>query len=196
MANINIENFSERLQKLRLLVEQELPVINARMATSAFSLVENRIVNDGLKANGSSLGKYSENPLPAFFFTSNALGSGADAKAESLLKKNKKNGINGISYKDWRGVNGLQTNHIDLQFTGETWKDFAILKTESTPESALTTIQSKGSIKRGSKSTADIADYNAERFGDYLALSEDEEKEIDIAFDNELQQLLDEVFEQ
>lgn len=196
MATINIENFKEKIQRLHARVEQELPVINARMATSAFSLIENRIVNEGKRSNGSSLGTYSENPLPAFFFTNKGLGSGADAKAEALLKKNKKNGINGISYKDWRGVNGLQTNHVDMQFTGETWRDFAILKTESTPSSAITTIQSKGSIKKGNVDTEQIADFLALQYGDYLAPSEEEEKEIDLSFDNELQQILDEIFEQ
>lgn len=196
----NPEQFNDKVQQLLQAARIEFPVINARISRSALSLIKNRIINEGKRANGTSFGKYSTQPLPSFFFAGKGLSAGADKKIAAELKRQRKAGIKnpGVSYEQWRQMNGLQTNFVDLKFTGETLKDIDLLETTTDGNIVTTVIASKDSISRknGNKTitTGKIADHLMEKFGDYLEVS-DQEKEILIeAYDAELQQLVDDTF--
>lgn len=192
---LDINEFNQRISYLNSELKIQLPIINVRLAESALSLVKNRIFEEGKDSSGNSFGSYSDNPIPISFLKGNAINKSAETKLDQLKKKK----IKSISYKEWRSFNGLQTNHIDLKFSGDMWRDIDIVGTDDSNGKIITTVTAKNSIKRKSGKdileTEDIMGFNALRFGDFLQLSEDEQKELSISFDSELQKLFDKVFE-
>jgi len=60
--------FSEKIKSFSQALLVEMPKINASVAMNAFGMVADRIRNEGIDGKGKSLGTYSENPLPLFFY--------------------------------------------------------------------------------------------------------------------------------
>lgn len=196
---MTVEEFSDRVREFNSAVQTEFPVINARIARSALSLIRDRIINEGIDHTGKPFGKYSTNPLPLFFFTGKELGSGAEKRVKAQAKANLKQGINGVSYEQFRAANNLQTNHIDFKFSGDMWRDVDVLETTVEGNVISTIVASKNSITRQNGasqiSTGQIMEYLAERFGDFLALSEKEIAVCNDILNDELQILSDSIFE-
>lgn len=184
---MNIEQFNNSVNTLLSNLSNDLPIINARITRSGLSLIHNRILNDGI--DGAS---YSTNPLPAYFFTGKSISAGGDARVKA---KNKANKGKGISYVDFRDANNLQTNHVDLRLSGDMWRDADVTDNTQFGLKNTTIAEFKGSIKyQNGKTTAEIADYNASRYGDFLTPTKQEENILDEALDDELQQLIDTYF--
>lgn len=198
---LNADEFNDRVKQLLQAANIEFPAINARVARTALSLVRNRIINEGKNGKGQSFGKYSTNPLPTFFFTGKGLSAGADQKLEADLKRQRKAGVKnpGVSYEAWRDMNNLQTNHVDLKFSGDTLKDIDVIETRTEGSIVTTVVASKDSITRtnGKKtiSTGTIMDHLAERYGDFLEVTDQETVDLIEVFDEEVQQLVDSIFE-
>jgi hypothetical protein len=182
MSEFNINEFNNRVKQVLLVAEKEFPAINARIGLNALGLIKNRIINEGKSASGSSFGKYSTNPLPAFYFAGKGLSGGADKAMESELKKQRKAGVKypGVSYEKWRDINGLQTAHVDMKFSGDMWADMAVLETKNEGGNIITVVASKDSItKKSGKATiktGQVAEYLAEQYGDFLEVSKEEEE--------------------
>ena len=176
---IDVRNMLEEFNR-------ELPAINIRLSKSALSLLKNRIINDGENAKGNKMESYSDNELPTWFFKGKGISAGADAKLKEKIDKGE-----GVSYKDWRGMNGLQTNHRDLKFSGDMWRDIDVLQTIKTNEGVSTFVGAKNSIARGENTTDKIMSYNAEQIGDFMNLTPEEESVLDKALDKDLQTLID-----
>ena len=62
------KEFTDAINKLSELLSTNIPTINEKMALDAAALVKDRVINTGKNAKGSSLGEYSDNELPLFFF--------------------------------------------------------------------------------------------------------------------------------
>lgn len=71
----------------------------------------------------NGLGTYSENKLPLFYF---------ENKGRRKIDLDKKKYPKGISYKDFRSLNGLQTDHVDLEFTGDLRRSISTVKVNTT----------------------------------------------------------------
>lgn len=198
---LNINEFNDKVKVLLSSAQTEFPVINAKLTKSALSLIKNRIINEGKNAKGVKFEKYSNNPLPSFFFIGKGLSAGADKALEAELKRQRKAGIKnpGVSYEKWRELNNLQTNHTDLKFTGETLKDIDVIETKVNGGIVTTIAASKDSVtrKNGKKSisTGQITEYLADKYGDFLDLSAEEEQVVTEAFDEEVQNLVNNIFE-
>lgn len=192
------EEFSAKTQELLVTSQNELLLINARIARSALSLIRDRIINKGLDHTGKPLGKYSTHPLPTFFFAGKTLGSGGDKRLKTIEKQNRKVGINGVSYEQFRDANNLQTNHVDLKFSGDMWRDIDVLQTTIEGGIIKTIVASKDSITKkngkGTITTGKEAEYMAAKYGDFLAVNEEEKGILLDALDEELQILVDKVF--
>lgn len=201
MKALNVDEFNGKVSQLLQAAHNEFPVINAKVAQTALSLIKDRIINYGTKADGSSFGKYSTNPLPSFFFIGKGLSGGADAKLKAELKRQRKEGIKnpGVSYTGWRQMNNLQTDHVDLKFTGETLKDFAVLETKTDGNVVTTIVASKNSITKsnGKKSitTGQVAEHLADKYGDFLDCSKEEQKILLEVYEDEIQHLFDSIFQ-
>lgn len=132
------------------------------VAKDALALVRDRVQNDKLKADGSSFGTYSGAVVPYWFYSNKPSNiSGATQKALD------KYGYF-VSYADWRETNNLQNDQIDLTFTGEMWQSAYVTLGETSEGIATATIQ----FEQGENALK--AGYHSERFGNILALSEDE----------------------
>lgn len=184
---MNIEQFNNSVNSLLANVSSELPIINARITLSGLSLINNRILNDGIP--GAS---YSTNLLPSFFFTDKSISTGGEARVKAKVKANKGKGI---SYVDFRDANNLQTSHVDLRLSGDMWRDAGVTSNQQFGFRNSTVAEFRGTIKYANgKTTSEIADYNAERYGDFLTPTSQEETILDEALDDEIQQLIDKYF--
>jgi hypothetical protein len=183
------EQFSNQLKQFSAALVQELPRINESVAMNAFAMVRDRVVNEGKKGDGSSLGTYSDNELPLFFYTGKALNKDGEAAVEKAKKAKK-----GLSYEDWREANNRPVDRVTISFSGDTWKDTGVVKELIDGNKVNTTIGAKNTKDRGGKSTDDIMSYNQDRYGDYLIASKEEEKKLAVTYDRLLQQLIDKSF--
>jgi hypothetical protein len=191
----NIDQFADTTKQFLSTVVRDLPDINARVAVTALSILTDRIWNEGLA------GSYSTNQIPFFFrkngkllapYSSGAISGGAETKVESAKRKGKKT----LSYKEWREFNGLQSDHIDLKFSGDMWRDIGVVSSELQGTTVVTVVTAKNTITRkGGQKTEDIMSFNAERYGDFMALTPEEEEKLAKAFDKELQNIINQTFE-
>jgi len=200
MASNDISQFLNQTDNFIASVALQLKNINEVVAKSALTIIKNRIFNDGLNAKGSTLGKYSDNQVP-FFFTKNGkklapYSSGAiSGGAESSITALKKQGVKTLSYKEWRELNGLQTKFVDLKFTGSMWKDIDVISNDVKGLNVVTIVSAKDTATRkGGLTTSDVMSFNAERFGDFMAVSKEEENRLALIYDAELQLLINQAF--
>lgn len=200
MSVLNIDQFNQKVDQLVQVAAATFPEINAKLALTALGLIKDRIINTGTDHTGKKFKKYSENKLPFFYFTHKGLGSGADTRLERAKKKDPK----GISYAEFRRINGLQTDHVDLSFSKQTLNDIAVLETRNQQGLITTVVASKGS---GTKQqyradgtpyktikTDEVLEHLGERYGDILTLSAKEQDILQHALDHEIQNLLDKIF--
>jgi hypothetical protein len=200
MATNSIEQFAEQTNDFLSLVNTQLKNINEIVAKTALTIIKTRIKEDGLNSKGSKLGSYSDSQVPFFFtkggkklapYSSGAISGGAESSLAAL----KKGGAISLSYKEWRELNGLQTKFIDLTFTGSMWKDIDVISNDVKGQNVVTIVSAKDTATRkGGQTTSDIMSFNAERFGDFLSVSEQEEKRLADVYDAELQRLINQAF--
>jgi len=140
------------------------------VAKDSLALVRDRVQNDKLKADLQPFGTYSGAVVPYWFYT-NKPSNVSDATQKALDKYGYF-----VSYADWRDVNNLQSDQIDLTFTGEMWKSAFVTLGEVSEGIATATIQFE------SGENALKAGYHSERFGNILALSEEETEVIVLSY--------------
>ena len=178
------ENFGKSVEKLSELVLSQMPGINEKMALDATALIKDRIVNTGVDAKGNSLGSYSDNELPAFFFKGKALNAGGTKLYEDVTTGKKKKGQikKGISYKEWREANNRPTDHVTLSFSGTTMKDIGVVKILEGGNKIVTVVGSKNTKTRqnGDNTETIVDDYLGPKYGNFL---EPNEREIQIMED-------------
>jgi hypothetical protein len=210
---LNINQFRERVAALLNALPEEIQRINNGLALSAIAEVRRRLIDRGIDGDGKSLGTYSTNPLPTFFFTNKGTGSGADKKLESVIAAKKKQAkstgekFKGVSYKEFREINNLPTAHVTLSFTGETLGDLGVVSEVIENLKIVTTVGAKNTKSKarynakgqkiGQDTSEQILDYLGEMYGeDLLGLTPAEEKNLGAALDDELQKLFDKYIEQ
>lgn len=201
---LDIKAFKDKIKEMLSALPEELTKTNAVLARGALSAVRNRLQTDGLDSKGQRLGSYSTNPLPTFFFTNKGLGSGADKAFEAYVKRERKKqgkDFKGVSYEKFRELNNRPTDKVDLNFTGETLRDLDVLESRHEGNFIVTVVASKNSIKKaqynakgeakGSIGTEQVLEHLSDRYGDLLALSEEEEEDLAVTFDERLQFFID-----
>lgn len=163
-----LEDFIKQLDVLEARIIDGLVAASEEAALNAKALVVRRIQAEGV-------GEYSDKPLPVYFFK--------DANGVKLEKTKSNAGIRfiekaaiekaagkrkGITWAEIRDAEGLQTEHVDLTFTGEMFRDLHILGT-NVQRYKITTI-----LGASRKETQDKLKYNAIRYGSFLDLRADE----------------------
>lgn len=190
----NIDNFSKALII-------EMPLIDTKIAIDAAALIKNRIENSGINDKGKSLGTYSENQLPLFFFNpqdkaqeiSDKVGK-KNIAGEGSRKKKKEFKGNSLSYSDWRIGNGFSNKYVSLNFTGDMWEDTGVVKQVIDSKTTITTVGGKNTKDRNGKTTDDILGFNADRYGDFLNVNKEEEELLTNTYDIQIQKLIDKYF--
>lgn len=117
----SLDEIRNGILRARAELERELTPEALRAGADAAALVENRIVTKGEKSKGGRLSAYSEKPAPAFFYIGRSRSAGGESRVRAKAKKRE-----GISYKEFRQFNGLNTGHKNLEFTGEMWQGFGV----------------------------------------------------------------------
>lgn len=115
----NPAEIRSKIQQTRLALLEALEPEALRAGADIAALVENRIVDKGEKADGGSLTPYSTKPVPAFYY----FGRSRNNTGEKAVRRKAKD-KQPISYKEFRQINGLNTDHKSLEFTGEMWQGF------------------------------------------------------------------------
>ncbi len=206
-------NFNNAVQKLNILLTEAMPEINERVALNGAAMVKDRIVNTGVNASGQSLGRYSDNPLPAFFFKDKWLNAGGKRLFDLKTKKQdreknkqagKKVGKNkrlddlekGISYKDWREANNRPTDHVTLSFTGDTMRDIGVQKKIVAGVRIVTTIGPRNTKQRSGGDTTEkiVDDYLGPKYGNFLAPNDPEIEKLKEFLQNQVIKIIHESF--
>jgi hypothetical protein len=117
------KDFGKHLENLSKSLIEALPAINEKVAVNAYALMRQRVIERGTIGEDKSLGTYSDNPLPAFYFAGKAL----NGKGEKAYEKAKKSG-EGLSYAEWRSANNRPIDHVTLSFSGATLNDIGVIK--------------------------------------------------------------------
>lgn len=153
---------SLRLLKDDILTSRE--TVAVQIASNLLAQVENRIIQKGEDADGVKFPGYSTTPVPKFFFYGRSRNNGADTRVRKAKTKT-------LSYKEFRGLNNLQTQHVDLYFTGEMWNHTGVEITKRL--FAFTQVSIKGKTKEAQNKIG----WNSERYGGYILKPQKDEIE-------------------
>lgn len=117
----NLSDIRLQIQAARSKLAAALEPEALKAGADIAALVENRIVTTGKKSSGAPLTAYSEKEVPAFFFFNRSRNAAGERAVRAKAKARE-----GISYKEFRGLNGLNTAQKNLEFTGEMWQEFGV----------------------------------------------------------------------
>lgn len=184
------EDFSNSVMRLAETLIKELPIINEKAALNAYAMMKNRITEEGTIGENKSLGGYSDNPLPAFFFKDKA----ENDQGEAAYLKAKKSG-EGISYKKWREANNRLTDHKRLSFTGTTLNDIGVIKSLVNGTKVITSVGAKNTkTRKDDKSTSEIMNYLGDQVGDFLSPNTHEQQITEQFINKEVYKIIKKTF--
>lgn len=109
------------LQKAKSEIQSSLISEGNVIGADTAALIEDRIVSKGERAEGGKFSPYSTKPVPAFLYFGRSRNAGGEAAVKRAAKEKK-----GVSYKDFRQFNGLNTSFKNFQFSGELWQGFGV----------------------------------------------------------------------
>lgn len=120
----------ERLKRLREYLTNELPIFAEQvLATDLIAVVTNRVVQKGENYLGVPFSPYSTNTVAAWRFWGKSRNQKAERKIRALARAK-----GALSYTEFRGLNNLNTNVKNFEFTGEMWRKFGIVRVNVTGE--------------------------------------------------------------
>ncbi len=176
-------------------LDEEMVRISEELAVNAKSMIMHRIQTEGLPGR-----HYSTMPLPPYFFDDRALNAGGrrlldrhekkairDAQRAEGVRVRKNKALDelddGISYYEWRLANGLQVGFVDLTFTGRMWQNTGPVVTEKHGDVYVT------KVTGFNEETRQKLRWNAERFGDFFAVTQEERQLLDHVLNNRIHSL-------
>jgi len=117
----DITTLRASLQKAKAEIQSALISEGNVIGADTAALIEDRIVSKGEKAEGGKFSPYSTKPVPAFLYFGRSRNAGGEAAVKRAAKEKK-----GVSYKDFRQFNGLNTSFKNFQFSGEMFQGFGV----------------------------------------------------------------------
>jgi hypothetical protein len=146
----------QRATQFRELVSA-LPALSQALGetygSTAVALVKERSIEEGIDKNGvpGSKVQYSTKTYPTSLLKGKELNQGG----RNYVDKNKSGNWYGL-----RQAEGLRSKNVNLTHTGDSWKQYGVLR--------VTVSNSKVSIQVGiSGSRADVFGYNVDRYGKF-----------------------------
>jgi len=127
MANISLKEWTNRLKGFVNELEEKRNEECLRIAHDALALVKRRLINEKVDSKGEPLGSYSRAVVPFWFYKGKETNRDNAKAVQELYDKH------GYfaSYYDWRVVNNLPVDSINLSFTNKMWSKMAALIVES-----------------------------------------------------------------
>ena len=101
--------YQDKINKILNSIDDVIEIAKSTATVEIYAYQKDRIFNKGEDKNETQIGTYSDTLLPAFFFNRSNNKKG---------KVNPKDYPNGLSYKTFRNLNGLQSAFVDLKFSG------------------------------------------------------------------------------
>jgi len=132
---MTLSEFQQKIDRALNRIDSELETQVAVAGNDLVALITNRVVQRGETADGGSFTPYSTTEVPAFFYFNRGRTSSANSTAKQKAKKHEE-----ISYKEWRGLNNLNTSPKNYEFTGEMWRGFGVKSIQRTANGATITI--------------------------------------------------------
>lgn len=162
-----IDQFIAKIEAAERAVMDILVDIASEAALNTKALVVRRIQQDGV-------GQYSERDMPAFLFFNGSEPDPKKTKSNAGIKfiKDSKKKQQSINWADIRDAEGLQTDHVDLTFTGEMFRDLNIIGV-NVQSHRVTAI-----LGCSRKETQDKLMWNVERYGNFMQPTTEETDKI------------------
>jgi len=159
----HIDVLLKRLRDVRANILTDGLEVAKSMALNQKALVVRRLQSEGIAGQ-----QYSDKGVPAYLIEKSGyarLNSGFD----KLIKDKKKN-LENVAWKDVREVQGLQIGFVDYTFSGRTFQNLTIVDTRIDG----TTVYAD--LGGSDQETKNKLSYGFARYGDFLALNEEEKK--------------------
>ena len=145
------------IEELNSTREQESILIGKE----TIALVRLRVQNSKKNEFGQPFGQYSIIQMPSWMFFGKSLKPSAESEVNDLDE---------LSYAEFRDINGLDSEDIDFTFSGDMWRNTGVKMVQSS--GAQTVVIVGGQTTRAQ----DIIDWQEERYGNIIAINEEEER--------------------
>jgi len=123
---MSIEEQIAKLEQLQDYLRNELPVFAEQVAANDLAaLVSNRVIQKGENYLGGQFKPYSTNTVAAWRFWGQSRTQAAEKRVRA---RSRARGV--MSYVEFRGLNNLNTDRKNFQFTGEMWRKFGIVRVQ------------------------------------------------------------------
>ena len=146
-----IEQFTDELLRLT-------PAVLETMLVTGKSLIEDRIQREGLLGE-----EYSNREVPTFYFKGKEL----NQAGRSYIKLEKLG-----TWGDFREAQGLQSDYVDLTYTGAMWAGIVVVQTSQAGYVFI------GEMGGRTPDIQEVLNANISRYGDFLVLSPEEEQDV------------------
>lgn len=112
---------TKQIDALKARILAELPEQAKIAGADLAALIKNRVVQTGRNAEGQQFSPYSEKPAPAFLYYGKSRSAQGEQRVRAKAKKRE-----GISYREFRELNNLNTDKKNFEFTGEMWRGIEV----------------------------------------------------------------------
>jgi hypothetical protein len=179
---MTLSELQQKIQRVRAILSNEMEREALRVGADIAAVVEDRVVRTGRDYQGRPFSPYSNRPVPAFFFAGRSRNAAGERRVQSAMKKRQ-----GVSYRQFRQFNGLNTDKKNFEFTGEMWQGFGVKSVRQTrPGIFEVTIGGKNSR------TESLLGYHEAREGvDITEPSQQELNQIQAAIQARIAKLID-----
>lgn len=107
----------QQIDALKERILAELPAQAKTAGADLAALVKNRVVQTGINAEGQAFSPYSEREVPAYLYFGRSRSQQGETRVRAKAKKRE-----GVSYREFRELNNLNTDKKNFEFTGEMWR--------------------------------------------------------------------------
>ena len=140
-----------------------------QIASDALGFIKGRIIDTGKDADGNKFPGYSKAVVPKWMYYGRSRSQGAE-------KRLKDSPDWFVSYEEFREFNNLRTDHVELSFTGEMWRN---MRPEIVSNVARRTVVQ---LNGGNQLTKNKVEWHSERYGEpILQLSKAERLKVEKA---------------
>lgn len=165
----SLQDLKARFEILKSEVVKKLPDIAATLAVSAKALAERNIKGAGFGA------LYSLNRIPSWYLDGKELNASGPAYLKAKNKKDQlqthtQDGVKyfpadyGVTWKEFRDAQGLQTQFVDLTYTGFMFSNMQPVKFQQNSDGTVV----RAFLGGTNVETQKKMDYNRDRYGDFV----------------------------
>ena len=149
--SITVQQAADNFGKVvRDLTSHHSGKIMGKLGISALTFIKERVQEKGINAKGSSYRPYSTKPMLTNCSTMILSACNKIAGSKEKRKELKWVTINGHKlfnipggYKQYRELQGRQTNHVDFSFTNSMWNDINVISNQSQHQQGIAIIGAK-----------------------------------------------------